>query len=892
MAWGNGTLELSSLRDGVRGFVLQGEAAFDYSGYSVSSAGDINGDGLDDVLVGAYVASPANRTSAGSSYVVFGSNLTNAWGSGVLNLTSLIDGQRGFVLQGETSGDQSGRSISSVGDINGDGAADVLVGAAYADPAGPTDRSNAGKSYVIWGVPPLRFTANNLRLIVGETTRLNDSMLALASNDVDVNTALLPLTVETLEHGSFSAISAPNTVLTRFYPQNVSSGVIQFAHDGTWLAPAYRLVTNSSKLVRFYSDAQIDFLGYPPTLVNNQLFVDQGFATTLQQGDLSATDRDDAPSDLNFILSNIQHGQFNYYNATGQLVAANISQFSQQAIFDRHIQFVHDGSLSAPSYEAAVADARSTSSSRAAVITFNHVPELSLNPMIIDQGQATTLRPQDISATDVETFDEDLIIETTNVTHGHFVYTSNPDFTITAFRQFFLIIGVQFIHDGSNANASFALRAFDGRIYSPWQVAQTQLNRRPLLQRNVSDVSVTQGEGFSFDLGSDLFADPDGEALNYTAQLQGGAALPKGVEFIPPSSFQGNLPTLNSYQIEVQAKDPRGLIATTDFALQPQAPSQSGINLQALYTSVSSVGGIAVAIAGYLWWRRKTTAHRRGFELANNLRKAANLEYHDFMRFDGDVFKSKVADFLSKVDSIQSDFYKSLTPEQRKSFAVCITEILEERHLLKPSGYGMGIYGWMLAFSVGWSQQLDFKKFEAQLTEIAQQAVTAWQAEASPTSRWPYFSPTCKDKVNAFCCARPSRAGMFARDKMRLSRSEGVSLTDLKDSKHQVIEVSSSSQKNVLKQTADPSSSSRFFDRSAATSEERLGLIEKQLQTHMQQVSGQLHQVSESMQYMHRGMQEMRQEMVSNVKAIHDEVEQLKAETRPLLVGSEMSSSS
>jgi hypothetical protein len=39
-------------------------------------------------------------------------------------------------------------------------------------------------------------------------------------------------------------------------------------------------------------------------------------------------------------------------------------------------------------------------------------------------------------------------------------------------------------------------------------------------------------------------------------------------------------------------------------------------------------------------------------------------------------------------------------------------------------------------------------------------------------------------------------------------------------------------------------------------------------------------------------MQEMRQEMVSNVKAIHDEVEQLKAETRPLLVGSEMSSSS
>jgi hypothetical protein len=274
------------------------------------------------------------------------------------------------------------------------------------------------------------------------------------------------------------------------------------------------------------------------------------------------------------------------------------------------------------------------------------------------------------------------------------------------------------------------------------------------------------------------------------------------------------------------------------------------------------------------WWgRRKATAHRRGFELANNLRKAANLEYHDFMRFDGDVFKSKVENLLSHVDSLQKGFYKSLTPEQRKSFAVCIAEILEERHLLKPSGYGMGIYGWMLAFSIGWSQQLDFKKFESQLDDIAKQAFTAWRAEENPTTRWPYFSPTCKDKVNAFCCARPSRAGMFARDKMRLSRSEGVSLTDLKDSKHQVIEVSSSSQKDVLKQTTDPSSSPRFFDRSAATSEERLGLIEKQLQSHMQQVTEGMHEIA------------------GNVKTINERVGQLEAETRPLLMGASSSSS-
>jgi hypothetical protein len=44
----------------------------DYSGSSVSSAGDINGDGLDDLIVGAYFADPSHKSSAGKSYVVFG----------------------------------------------------------------------------------------------------------------------------------------------------------------------------------------------------------------------------------------------------------------------------------------------------------------------------------------------------------------------------------------------------------------------------------------------------------------------------------------------------------------------------------------------------------------------------------------------------------------------------------------------------------------------------------------------------------------------------------------------------------------------------------------------------------------------------------------------------
>ena len=64
-------INLSDL-NGLNGFVLNGEAAFDYSGRSVSAAGDINGDGIDDLVIGADNASPNGNSDAGRSYVVFG----------------------------------------------------------------------------------------------------------------------------------------------------------------------------------------------------------------------------------------------------------------------------------------------------------------------------------------------------------------------------------------------------------------------------------------------------------------------------------------------------------------------------------------------------------------------------------------------------------------------------------------------------------------------------------------------------------------------------------------------------------------------------------------------------------------------------------------------------
>ncbi|MEM8832106.1 MAG: integrin alpha, partial [Cyanobacteria bacterium P01_G01_bin.19] len=137
------SLDLSSL-DGTNGFTINGIDRFDGSSRSVSSAGDINADGIDDLIIGAAGADPNGNRAAGESYVVFGkdSSFTSS-----LDLSSL-DGTNGFTINGIDRGDLSGRSVSSAGDINADGIDDLIIGALGADPNG---NLSAGESYVVFG---------------------------------------------------------------------------------------------------------------------------------------------------------------------------------------------------------------------------------------------------------------------------------------------------------------------------------------------------------------------------------------------------------------------------------------------------------------------------------------------------------------------------------------------------------------------------------------------------------------------------------------------------------------------------------------------------------------------------------------------------------------------
>jgi Ca2+-binding RTX toxin-like protein len=137
--------------NGSNGFEVTGIRAQEYFGNPVHALGDVNGDGLDDIVVGAF-GRGVSVSETGESYVIFGRSPPFQRTSTISELIAARNGQQnGFVIQPIQANYGSG-DVSGAGDVNGDGIQDIIVGAPYVETGrGALKGFRAGRSYVIFG---------------------------------------------------------------------------------------------------------------------------------------------------------------------------------------------------------------------------------------------------------------------------------------------------------------------------------------------------------------------------------------------------------------------------------------------------------------------------------------------------------------------------------------------------------------------------------------------------------------------------------------------------------------------------------------------------------------------------------------------------------------------
>jgi hypothetical protein len=151
----NSTFDTGSSAENVK---ITGDAVNDYLGFYVTAPGDVNDDGIADILVGSK-NNDDGVVDGGAAYIIYGSTSL---------ASSIPAGNADVTILGRTSGDQLGRAIAGMGDINNDGIPDIMVGAPYNDDG--TSGNNDGAAYIFFGSESLSSTLraginNNLTFV-------------------------------------------------------------------------------------------------------------------------------------------------------------------------------------------------------------------------------------------------------------------------------------------------------------------------------------------------------------------------------------------------------------------------------------------------------------------------------------------------------------------------------------------------------------------------------------------------------------------------------------------------------------------------------------------------------------------------------------------------------
>ena len=506
-----GTFDLSTI-NGVNGFIAKGWGNDANTGSDVSGAGDLNHDGIDDLVIGAMNADPNGIFNAGICYVLWGSkNLT--YPGGVVALSDL-NGVSGFAINSITMVEYLGYSVNGVGDINDDGIDDLAIGGFG---------GNVGRTYVIFGSEKIGesgvieisalngtngFATSNTCDSCGQGSGVGD-LNKDGISDLGVGGSYVIFGARNLGAGS-SVFELSNLNGSNGFYVNGGAGVITGVGDvnsdgiddfvgsigiGKSYVKMGEKQLGSSGVVDlsllngttgyaikggggfftgggdFNSDGIDDWVtgenvspyhfygvwGYHGfQLLANRLPIISGGMVILSQNHFNVSSNGDEP--ITFSLDQVNHGQFELVVVPG----SPIMSFTMSQLAQNQIRFVHDGSTQLPEFTLQINQGFYVIYTPG-FVHFNARPTFINNSLWVIQGALNSITPDNLWATDRESPAEWLTYTVSNVRYGQFEFSTAPSKPMTQFFAVNITDGTLFFrHDGSILPPTYTVAVSDG----------------------------------------------------------------------------------------------------------------------------------------------------------------------------------------------------------------------------------------------------------------------------------------------------------------------------------------------------------------------------------------------------------------------------------------------
>ncbi len=717
----SGSIALSSL-NGTNGFKLDGEFPGDSCGWSTGGIGDINGDGFPDLAIGAAGYSK----STGRSYVIFGK--TDVGSSGLILLSSL-NGTNGFKIDGDVVGEESGHSVQAAGDINGDGYADLSIGA-------PGYNSGSGCIYIVFGNSEIG----------------KNGLLSLSS----------------LNGANGFKLNGENPGDTLGYA---------FSFTGDINSDGISDVLVGASLWNSHTGrSYVVFGDVPPQLNLNQLIVNQNQTVVLDSQNLNAADFNHPPAGLRFNVTQIQRGYFSLVNSTDQA----ITSFNQSQVWDGQIQFIHDGSQQAPSYAVQVqSDGLALPlSPQTADITFYRRPSFIYNQLQISEGATVLITANDLSLQD-DYPDAQVLFTISDCQNGQFeLIPARNDTTIQFTQQQIKLGQIQFVHNNKPVAPSYQVTGSDGYFTvgpASSVINFTLVDKPPTLLNPIPPETFAVGDAFNFKIAADTFYDEQGKPIRLSSTLADGLPLPEEITFdSPTSTFTGLMNLPEDYNISVTATSVAQLSTVTFFALkiaERTSPDSPLIDLKTVSSVLSSIGGVILGRLIYLYYRRLQRIERETDNpFAEEIHSKLGLSYVDFHdRGRGQRFSDIVNTMVKQLKSEKKVEIEDKNPDEYKRYAELFAKHMSSGKRIKTDHCGISFLG----------KSLNFREFnEEKSREIVEEIYQESQQPGDAKESRPNIN--CWGRL--FCCRRSS-AQNDAKDEAQIRRSStSVSLNNVDSS--------------------------------------------------------------------------------------------------------------